>query len=216
MRTKAWARVMWAACALLLCACGDDNGKPSADGGNGSLAWHSTCGDPSCRPEPDGGIAGACTSAQSENGACTTKGESCNIGCGAKRVCADKPFDLTNCPISRRRYKTRIRYLDAAALARAKAALQRLRLAHYELKAQPGKRRLGFIIEDGPPPVTVRADGQHVDLYGFTSLVAAAVKAQAREIAALRQQIAALHAQLAAATAHERRRRRHAAARSAR
>ncbi len=166
-----------------------------ADGGGSGLRWYRTCGDPVCRPAPADAGAGAnsCSGDQKEGAPCTEKAASCELvdACGARLLCTDTAPDLTNCPISRKRHKRDIRYVDDAERRRLLSALLELRLAHYQLKSAPADRRpkLGFIIDDKPPGVTVHPDGETVDLYGFTSLVAAAVQAQAREIASLRREL---------------------------
>ena len=54
--------------------------------------------------------------------------------------------------------------------------------------------RLGFIIDDQPTAYAVDADGQRVDLYGYTSLALAATQEQDRRLADQERRIAALEA----------------------
>jgi len=73
----------------------------------------------------------------------------------------------------------------------------RFRLATYEYKdpALAGKRHLGFIIEDVPGSPAVDRDGNMVDLYGYASMLVAAVQAQGEEIAKLKADLARLRRQ---------------------
>ena len=57
--------------------------------------------------------------------------------------------------------------------------------------------RLGFIIEDVEPSLSVDAPDDMVDLYGYTTMTVAALQAQARELAALRREVAGLKRDLA-------------------
>jgi len=113
------------------------------------------------------------------------------------------------CPISSRRAKRSIEYVGEGELDRLAHAALTTRLATYEYVAGPhaGPRRLGFIIEDQPTSLAVAADGAHVDLYGYTSLLYAAVQSQERRIAQLGADIAAMrHALIARDTRALRRR----------
>jgi hypothetical protein len=104
------------------------------------------------------------------------------------------------CPVSRRAYKEDVRYLsddDVAALGRA---VQSLRLARYRYKTDPPaspSNRLGFIIDDleGPSPA-VMADGNHVDLYSYASMLVGALQEQERELGRLRREVQALRREL--------------------
>jgi hypothetical protein len=74
-------------------------------------------------------------------------------------------------------------------------------LATYEYRAAPkAGPRLGFIIDDvaAAAPFAVAADGRHVDVYGYASMAVAALKAQAREIAALKREMEALRREVRA------------------
>ena len=74
----------------------------------------------------------------------------------------------------------------------------RLKLATYEYRdpALAGKRHLGFIIEDVPGSPAVDRDGNMVDLYGYASMLVAAVQAQGEEIAKLKAELARLKTRL--------------------
>jgi hypothetical protein len=173
-------------------ACGE---QPS------SQRWYYTCGDPVCRQyTPPEGVP-ACTT-QAEGGMCAAEGTSCDPHdvCNRVLTCAthDPRTQPGGCPISHASVKRDIRYLDAAEVDQRYAELRALRLATYRYRdASPtSPERLGFIIDDRPPAVCVRQDGDTVDLYGYTSLTAAAVQAQARRIDALERELADLRAQL--------------------
>ncbi|MEZ4437401.1 MAG: hypothetical protein R3F65_33830, partial [bacterium] len=82
------------------------------------------------------------------------------------------------------------------------AALLDTRLATWRYRQAPEARpSLGFIIDDRVSPEAVTADGERVDLYGYTSLAVAAVQVQAEELAALRAELETLRARLDAAEA---------------
>jgi hypothetical protein len=70
----------------------------------------------------------------------------------------------------------------------------RFKLATYEYRdpALAGKRHLGFIIEDVPGSPAVERDGTMVDLYGYASMLVAAMQEQSGEIARLRAEVRAL------------------------
>jgi hypothetical protein len=97
------------------------------------------------------------------------------------------------CPISSRKYKDDIQYVDGAGLQQLHDETLGIRLATYNYKAQiadPNPKHLGFIIEDRPPQSSA-VDWSHerVDLYGYLSMVVATMQVQEREIAELRQEL---------------------------
>lgn len=176
--------------------------------------WYFTCGDPACSSYagPFDGVP-LCTDELSGD-PCVDEGAECDPvdDCNALLVCAtEDPQDQTGgCPISRAKFKRDIRYLspeESAAAARTAAGM-RLATWNYRWEAPGTPPHLGFVIDDAPSSVAVTADGDHVDLYGYTSLTLAAVQeqerrltaqqslidAQARELAALRTDLDALRA----------------------
>jgi hypothetical protein len=157
------------------------------------LQWYDTCGDPVChghttQPFP------AC-STQMAGQPCTLAGVKCDPGDSCNRLleCASSN-PATMCPVSRARFKHDIRYLPDADLARVKDDLMTMRLStwRYNNEGQAGREHLGFIIDDNPESPSVDASGDHVDLYGYTSMAVAAVQVQDKEIAAQRQKIESL------------------------
>jgi hypothetical protein len=62
----------------------------------------------------------------------------------------------------------------------------------YTTDAAAAPERLGFLIDDTQQTPAVAPDATHIDLYGYTSMVVAAVQAQAKEIEALRREVAEL------------------------
>ncbi len=112
------------------------------------------------------------------------------------------PLDQS-CPRSRRALKKDIRYTTSEEAAGYSAQIQAIRLSTWHYKDEPSSapRHLGFIIEDGPGPHTVAADGEHVDLYGYTSLAVAALQDQARQIEAMKAELKALREEIAAVKA---------------
>jgi len=174
--------------------CGDDSGNPaSAIDAAAGLRWYRACGPPSCQTDvPDGGVSGGCQDEQKEGQPCSDRDAFCSsVYCSERSlVCTDKATDLTHCPISRRQYKEQIVYVDDAAREALLSQLLELRLATYRLKGRRARgAQLGFIIDDGVPNVAVGSGGNRVNLYGFISLVAAAVQAQARQIEALQREV---------------------------
>ncbi len=145
--------------------------------------------------------------------ACTGQGgaQGCQMksDCPANEMCCgvgptpDYRCMAGGCPISRARYKRDIRYLDGAEEARLRDELLGYPLARWRYRAEPdgAPPHLGFVIDDvvdaqGRSP-SVRPDGETVDLYGYTSMAVAALKAQQRELAALRREVAELRRQVA-------------------
>jgi hypothetical protein len=97
--------------------------------------------------------------------------------------------------MSSRAFKDGIRYVDGPGLEQLHDETLRLRLATYRYKptvADPSRAHLGFIIEDTPPtsPAVV-SDRDHVDLYGYMSMLVATMQVQEKEIADLRRELAA-------------------------
>lgn len=157
--------------------------------------WYYTCGDPVCRGYEARPGSTRCTS-ESPGGTCAVEGQACDPvdDCNRLLLCAARDPTLAGCPISRRDAKRDVRYLtpeDLEALARQ---LRALRLASYRYRdAGPSSPlRLGFVIDDGPPPACLDAAGERVDLYGYASLAVATLQAQARQIEALERELATL------------------------
>ncbi len=180
--------------------------------GNGRVApgrWYLTCGDPvlctGWRQKPN---VSPCTT-QKAGETCTALGDTCDPKdeCNKLLLCATSDPTLQDsrnlCPISRARYKTDIRYLDRADLDRLRSELLRIRLATYRYRAAPGApAQLGFILDDVGAVPWVNTGGDTVNLYGYTSMAVAAVQAQERELAVLREEVASLRKQVGARTAH--------------
>ena len=187
----------------------------SCGGGNASMAeatpqaaalnWYSTCGDPVCSGYA-GPFAGEplCTTQKAGDG-CPTAGAQCDPQnqCNARLVCAakDPKLQVGGCPVSRAQYKRDIRYLSDAQKAQIHAEVQRLRLATYRYRgAGPeAPQRLGFLIDDVERSASstlgrsaVDAERDQVDLYGYTSMVVAALQVQAAQIEALQAEVKAL------------------------
>lgn len=167
---------------------------PTAD-----LKWYATCGDPVCgRGHKDAGLP-ACTT-ETAGEPCTTEGASCDPvnDCNSHLVCAaaDPRVQPGGCPISRREFKQDIHYLGPEDRARYAASLMDVRLATWRYKAVPERVHLGFIIEDQEPSASIDAARDMVDLYGYTSMVVAALQAQSEEMAALRREVVDLRAQV--------------------
>ena len=146
-----------------------------------------------------------CSSSQTEGAACDRDGAICAVAdsiCNVRLMCTDvdarSPIGDPE-PISRAAYKRDIHYVTAderAALAQQALAIP---LATYRYKTQTDARtHLGFIIEDVEPSPAVRSEANHVDLYGYSSMMLAALQTQQAELAAMRAEIAAVREELAA------------------
>jgi hypothetical protein len=104
----------------------------------------------------------------------------------------DPPGNPCDTFVSRREFKTAIRYVDAQERAALAAEALSIPIASYAYKTDPpdARRRLGFIIDDQPDPsFAVDGDRTHVDLYGYTSMLLATVQEQQRAIAELKQRV---------------------------
>jgi hypothetical protein len=134
--------------------------------------------------------------------ACSTSAQSCAYACGPGngRTCKQGAWYASSggpCPVSTRRAKKDILYLGPADRQRIADDLARFKLATYEYRdpALSGKRHLGFIIEDVPGSPAVDRDGNMVDLYGYASMLVAAVQAQGEEIGKLKAELVRLKRQ---------------------
>jgi hypothetical protein len=189
---------------VLLAGCAAPDSPVDAGTGTGAstptLRWYTTCGDVICRAPADAGTADAGTvdagSCPAIGSACATKGQTCGTAsasnCGVIQVCDDHDPKAMGCPISSRQFKDDIQYLDASALQQLHDEAIRLRLATYNYKsavADPNSRHLGFIVEDAPRSLAVDRGHDRVDMYGYVSLVVAAMQVQEREIAQLRHEL---------------------------
>lgn len=166
---------------------------------DGPTTWH-------CAPAPGADTAACPTPIANLGTPCATESQLCRYDCegmlartceGGIWVSSPQP---NQCPISTRSAKRDLRYLAPDELEHLALEVEGTRLATYEYldPAQPAGRHLGFIIEDQPADSpAVAADRGHVDLYGYTSMLVAALQSQRRELTALRGELAAVRAQLA-------------------
>ena len=145
----------------------------------------------------------ACPAAQPLLGsACALDAQVCDYGCeeGMRRVCAGGGWTRASspggCPMSTRRAKRDIEYLDPSEVDAVAADVLATRLATYEYTdpARAGRRHLGFILEDQPGAYSVDPERSQVDLYGYTSMLLAALQSQERRIEALERELAELRA----------------------
>ena len=192
----------------LLTACGQSGDSADAAALNGSDAaarralklWY-TCGDPVCRGATHDPSLSFCGAREAGDG-CGTAGSECDIkgdGCNRNLICAysDPTGGPGGCPISKRIYKTDIRYLTPQEADAVGDDLLAMPLATWEYTAEGAgaSTHLGFVIDDVPASPAVSESGDTVDLYGYTSMAVAALQAQQREIEALRAEVDALKAE---------------------
>jgi hypothetical protein len=127
---------------------------------------------------------------------CSIQGQQCgtrnpNVQCGAVEQCDDHNPAVA-CPISSRKFKDDIEYVDEAGLRRLHDETLRTRLATYNYKGQyadPEPKHLGFVIEDNPNSLAVDRGHDRVDIYGYLSMVVATMQVQEKEIAELRREL---------------------------
>lgn len=163
------------------------------------LHLYSTCGDPVCsgwNPNPN---LRRCDWRQ-EGMPCRNPGKMCERPdfCNSKLMCtnSDPTQQPGGCPISRKEFKKNIDYLEPLEVKAVHDQLMAMPLAtwHYTGESDQDRVHMGFIIDDNPNAPAVAADGNHVDLYGYTSMTVAALQAQAERISQLERQIEALTA----------------------
>jgi len=161
----------------------------------GGLSFFYTCGDPVCRGYTGGSGEPLC-STETSGDPCNVEGTRCDPedDCNSLLVCAtsDPKLGPGGCPISRRSTKQDIHYVSDAERVQYQRELLEMKLAIWRYKHDPAKQRLGIIIDDNEGSAAVDARRDQLDLYGYTSMVVAALQVQAREIEALKRQVAAL------------------------
>jgi hypothetical protein len=121
--------------------------------------------------------------------------------CGVTLVCATQdPKSGVGCPVSSRQYKDGIEYVGGAQLQQLHDEALGIRLATYRYKPQvddPEPTHLGFILEDNAQTPAVDTKHNRVDMYGYVSMVVAAMQVQEKEIAQLREDLQAAKRDLA-------------------
>jgi hypothetical protein len=163
-----------------------------------ALSWYKTCGAPVCGPQFDGPTGEPICTSEVEGRTCTKAGRKCDpgLGCAVNLVCADSDptAGLGGCPISRARYKRDIRYLDQGELSQLSDELLAMPLAHWRYKQDDSADQMGFIIEDVEPSPSVAGD--HVNLYGYTSMAVAALKVQSQQMHSLELEVLQMRSHL--------------------
>ncbi len=152
---------------------------------------HNPTGDPPC-------------AAHAIGDACKNPGRQCDPAtfCNTRLLCtnSDPQLQPGGCPISKAEYKKGIDYLEPSEVDTLASQVLAFKLATWQYKhdGKAAPTHLGFIIDDVPGSAAVAADGDHVDLYGYTSLAVAALQQQQRRIDELEAKLAALEARLPA------------------
>lgn len=171
------------------------------------LQWYTSCGYPVCGGGSldggpvsfDGGdFTDSGAACPTEGTPCSAAGDTCGTAsqsnCGVVMVCAasDPKTAMGGCPVSTRKYKDGIAYVGSSELQQLHDETMGIRLATYRYKPQvadPGPTHFGFIIEDNLQTPAVDPMHDRVDMYGYVSMVVAAMQVQEKEIAELRQQV---------------------------
>jgi hypothetical protein len=189
------------ATAVVCClACGGH--APSGGDSDGAVAlWWRTCSAPAC-PAADAGVPDSglqSCSSQLVGSACSSVGEQCDPheGCSVYLRCStsDPRNQYGGCPVSRMRFKKDIHYLAPEELRGFARDLLALPLADFRYRSGDHRKRLGFMIDGHESLACV--DGDHVDLYAYTTMAVATLQVQAAEITELREELAAMRTELA-------------------
>jgi len=93
------------------------------------------------------------------------------------------------------RFKKDVHYLAPEELRGFAKDLLALPLADFRYRWGDERKRLGFMIDGHESLACV--DGDHVDLYAYTTMAVAALQVQAAEITELREELAAMRTELA-------------------
>jgi len=133
--------------------------------------------------------------------ACTPDGTLCDPvdGCNTLYQCTDTD-PAVDCPISKAKHKEGVRLLTAEDLSRIEQELHALPLANWRYRWTPvgAPPRLGFIIDGALSSHAVRPNGEQVDLYAYTTMAIATIRAQSKTIETLEQRLGAIEEQLSA------------------
>ncbi len=172
---------------------GEDTSLELGSDASSSLLYYMTCGDPSCSGHRDHGVD-ACN-AQREGDSCAERDARCDPGngCNSDLLCTDEDptTQPEGCPRSRSEYKRDITYLTQAQRQALLSEVLRIPLAtyHYADDEEASSLRLGFIMEDVEPSLSINRDRDVVDVYAYTSMAVAAIQAQQEQIEALRREV---------------------------
>jgi hypothetical protein len=194
------------------CPATQPTGQCSSPGeicGYGSTTCDCSCG-PLCGPGNTGfwscqsALPGCPTTPPNAGTACTTNGATCRYQCGpdGARQCSAGTWKLQDggpCPVSTRKAKEQIVYLDDADADRIAREVQAMRLATWVYKAplDDGRPHMGIVLEDQPKgSYAVDLRSNMVDLYGYSSMLLATVQSQQRELDRQKKEIDALRADL--------------------
>lgn len=111
--------------------------------------------------------------------------------------CRAQPFTDRDrlCPVSTKRAKRDIHYLDDGQRREVARSVLDLKLASYVYKDDPeAQPTLGFLVEDAPEAPFVIQRRSRVDEHAYVSALVATVQEQERAIAALGARVEALEA----------------------
>jgi hypothetical protein len=208
----------------LACSSTNTTDGTTGDGGpsQGSLAYYSDpcgsgdpvgCGFKDPVEVPDAKYKKCSDLGIKEGDACTKTSEPCVLtparkeGDAGAGGCTQSASYLTclaekrdagfgGCPVSTRRAKNNVHYLDSAEKANLATEILELRIASYDYKRPTDgpSPSVGFILEDAPGAPFVIADRSRVDMYSYVSSLVVTVQQQQKQIDELRGEIAKLQA----------------------
>ena len=177
--------------------------------GYGTTSCACSCG-PLCGPGSTGywnchAATTGCPATPANAGtACPTSGATCTYQCGdgGARQCKDGLWITANGgpgPVSTRKVKDGIAYLDAAETDRIAREVQSMKLASWVYKGAlaDGRTHMGIVLEDqAPGSYAVDPRSNMVDLYGYSSMLLATAQSQQRQIEQQKKEIDALRGEI--------------------
>jgi hypothetical protein len=176
-------------------------GTTSCNCSCGPLCGPGSTGYWNCQPE----AAGCPTTPPNAGTACGATGTTCRYQCGdaGARQCSKDGLWTTAsggpCPISTRKAKDGITYLEPAEADRIAKQVQSMKLASWIYKGalDDGRTHMGIVLEDQPPgSFAVDSRSNMVDLYGYSSMLLATAQSQQRQIEKQKKEIDALRGEI--------------------
>lgn len=167
---------------------------------------------------PDSTIKKCSELGRKSGDACTTENERCVLTAAMQEgdaggfcrqsasflTCLPHPrqLDVGGCPVSTRRAKTNIHYLDDQERTKLARDVLQLAIASYDYKsdADGPSPSLGFMLEDAPDARFVMREHSRVNLYSYVSSLVVTAQEQQKQIEMLRREVDALRSQRSSAS----------------